>query len=160
MVLKQPEDKTSQPPEILKSLLNQEGFRLTSQRQKILSLFEEEFTDHHLSAEEIHQKLVEKGEKISFSTIYRALHIMVDLSLLRELELAEGRKFYELCTPLAHQHHHLVCIQCGGVNEFTDDQITQVSSRETVRFGFSFVNSQFTVYGVCSHCQAALQPKA
>lgn len=156
MTYQRPEDDVVQHPDILKSLLNQEGFRLTNQRQKILELFEAAPSSQHLSAEEIHLKLAHQGEKISFSTIYRALHVMVDLSLLRELELAEGRKFYELNTPFASPHYHLVCVQCGEVNEFTDDQVVQVSARETQQQGFSLVNSQFTVYGICPCCQEAI----
>ena len=87
-------------PGLLKETLNRKGFRLTVQRQKILALFEAHANRHHLSAEEIHQYLGEQGEKISVSTVYRALHVMVKLGLLQELELAEGRKYYELQSPL------------------------------------------------------------
>ncbi|NJL49994.1 MAG: transcriptional repressor [Leptolyngbyaceae cyanobacterium SM2_5_2] len=139
--------------DFLKEILNKEGFRLTSQRQKILELFNAEGGEHHLCAEEIHQKLAEQGEKISVSTVYRALHVMVNLGLLQELELAEERKYYELRSPVLHQHHHLVCVHCGEVNEFEDAIITQVSGHETQERGFSLLNSQFTVYGICPRCQ-------
>jgi Fur family ferric uptake transcriptional regulator len=157
MVSKKLESLSDEHPEILKSLLNQEGFRLTSQRQKILDLFETTFQGHHLSAEEIQRHLSKQGESISFSTIYRALHVMVNLGLLRELELSEGRKFYELSTPFVEQHHHLVCVQCGTVHEFEDDIITQSSAREAELQGFSLLNCQFTVYGICSECKADLE---
>ncbi len=137
----------------LKEILNKEGFRLTSQRQKILDLFNTEATGHHLCAEDIHQHLARQGEKISVSTVYRALHVMVNLGLLQELELAEERKYYELRNPILHQHHHLVCVHCGEVNEFEDVTITQVSSAETQERGFSLLNGQFTVYGICPRCQ-------
>jgi Fur family ferric uptake transcriptional regulator len=140
-------------PGLLKETLNRKGFRLTVQRQKILALFEAHANRHHLSAEEIHQYLGEQGEKISVSTVYRALHVMVKLGLLQELELAEGRKYYELQSPLWQQHHHLVCVQCGDVKEFEDDAITEVTAQETQDRGFALLNGQFTVYGLCPHCQ-------
>ncbi len=143
-------------PELLRTALNKEGFRFTSQRQKILDLFQASALGHHLSAEEIHQQLVEQGEKISFSTIYRALHVMVQLGLLQELELAEGRKYYELNTPFMDQHHHLVCVQCGEVEEFEDATMAQVGSSESATRGFSLLNCQFTVYGICPSCQSLL----
>ena len=129
---------------------------MTSQRQKILDLFDSDNLNRHLSAEEVHQALAEQGERISFSTIYRALHMLVGLGLLQEVELAEGRKLYELSTPFTQPHHHLLCVHCGTYNEFTDDQITQVSTRETLQRGFSLVDCQFTVLGVCPECQARL----
>jgi Fur family ferric uptake transcriptional regulator len=146
-------DNESLGSDFLKEALNKEGFRLTSQRQKILDLFNNEIRGHHLCAEEIHQRLAEQGEKISVSTVYRALHVMVNLGLLQELELAEERKYYELRSPILSQHHHLVCVHCGEVNEFEDYNITQVSGNETQERGFSLLNSQFTVYGICPHCQ-------
>lgn len=146
----------NQEPELLKTVLNKEGFRFTSQRQKILDLFQSAALGHHLNAEEIHQQLLDQGEKISFSTIYRALHVMVRLGLLQELELAEGRKYYELNTPFMNQHHHLVCVHCGDVKEFEDAKMTQVGSHESASHGFSLLNCQFTVYGICPSCQSLL----
>ncbi|NJL45092.1 MAG: transcriptional repressor [Leptolyngbyaceae cyanobacterium SM2_3_12] len=142
------------PTTPLKSILNQEGFRLTNQRQKILDLFHLPAKSHHLSAEEIHQHLADQGEKISLSTIYRALHVMVGLGLLQELELAEGRKYYEIIAPALDRHHHLVCIHCGAVNEFEEPTVMQVSAVETESRGFSLLNCQFTVYGICPNCQS------
>ncbi|MBD2111027.1 MULTISPECIES: Fur family transcriptional regulator [Cyanophyceae] len=146
----------NQEPELLKTVLNKEGFRFTNQRQKILDLFQSAALGHHLNAEEIHQQLLDQGEKISFSTIYRALHVMVRLGLLQELELAEGRKYYELNTPFMNQHHHLVCVHCGDVEEFEDAKMTQVGSNESASHGFSLLNCQFTVYGICPSCQSLL----
>lgn len=155
MTSESPEANSSGQHNMLKSILNQEGRRLTSQRQKILALFENSFQDKHLSAEEIHQQLSQQGEKISLSTIYRTLHVMVDLGIVREVELADGRKYYELSTPFASQHHHLVCVQCGAVTEFEDDRVTKNSQRETVDRGFALLNCQFTVYGICPKCQCS-----
>ncbi|MBE9138910.1 transcriptional repressor [Nodosilinea sp. LEGE 07088] len=146
----------NQEPDLLKTVLNKEGFRFTSQRQKILDLFQATPLGHHLNAEEIHQQLLDQGEKISFSTIYRALHVMVRLGLLQELELAEGRKYYELNTPFMEQHHHLVCVHCGEVLEFEDTKMTQVGHGESATRGFSLLNCQFTVYGICPSCQSLL----
>lgn len=143
--------------EVLRTTLRKGGRRLTDQRKKIVALFETSYRLDHLSAEEIHQKLSHQSERISLSTIYRTLHVMVDLGILREVELAEGKKYYELSTPFASQHHHLVCVQCGEVSEFEDDRVTRTSRRETGERGFSLLNCQFTVYGICPQCQQAIQ---
>lgn len=139
--------------DILRSRLNQQGLRLTGPRQKILDLFIMTPDGEHLSAEDIHCQVTTKGEKISYSTIYRALHMMVDLGIMREVELAEGRKYYELKTSLAKQHHHLVCVQCGEVHEFEDHRVTKASRQETLGHGFLLRDCQFTVYGICQTCQ-------
>lgn len=149
------EDQDGTSAELLKQVLNREGFRMTNQRQKILDLLQEA-NSNHLSAEEIHQALRRQGERISISTVYRALHVMVGLGLLQELELAEERKYYELKNPVLTQHYHLVCVQCGEVEEFTNTVITEVTSQETQDQGFVLLNSQFTIYGICPGCQRAI----
>ncbi|HEY9889280.1 MAG TPA: transcriptional repressor [Candidatus Obscuribacterales bacterium] len=138
--------------EALRLILNQEGFRFTDQRQKILDVIRNTANGKHLSAEDIYQQLAEEGEKIGISTIYRALHLMVNLGLLRELALSEERKFYELCNPLISAHHHLVCVQCGKVQEFEDASILKLGSNEALNRGFSLLDCQFTVYAICADC--------
>ena len=149
-----------QHSETLKSLLNQEGFRFTNQRQKILEIFKNTSEGHHLSAEEIYQQLSDQGENIGISTIYRALHLMVKLGLVQELGLAEGRKYYELSTPFTNQHHHLVCVQCGVVQEFEEDYITKVGIGEADLRGYSLLNCQFTVFALCPDCQTLYSEQA
>jgi Fur family ferric uptake transcriptional regulator len=153
MLPNEPDVNSQNQFDLLKVRLNQKGQRLTNQRQKILDVFSNALEGQHLSAEEIHHQVIQQGDRISYSTIYRALHTMVDLGILREVELAEGRKYYELSSPFAHQHHHLVCVQCGEVQEFEDSRVTKVSQRETVGHGFLMQNCQFTVYGICRRCQ-------
>jgi Fur family ferric uptake transcriptional regulator len=97
----------------LKAELNARGWRLTPQREKILHFFQNLPRGNHLSAEELHELLEQRGEGISLSTIYRSVKLMSRMGILRELELAEGHKHYELNQPYPHQHHHLVCIQCN-----------------------------------------------
>ena len=68
----------------LKSKLNDQGHRLTSQRKKILNIFQTLPQGKHLSAEDIYTCLKQQQESISLSTIYRTLHLMVHMGLLRE----------------------------------------------------------------------------
>jgi Fur family ferric uptake transcriptional regulator len=153
MTSDRPEANLAGQHEKLKLTLHKEGRRLTSQRKKILALFEAVDQGDHLTADVIYQQLSQQGEKIGLSTIYRTLHVMVDLGILREVELAEGKKYYELSTPFTSPHHHLVCVQCGAVSEFEDSRITNTSQWETLERGFALVDCQFTVFGICPQCQ-------
>lgn len=145
-------EQGSNQPEVLKMLLNQEGFRLTNQRRKILEVIKNAPDGEHLSAEDIYQQLSESGEKIGVSTIYRALHLLVNLGLIRELALSEERKFYELCQPFVSAHHHMVCAQCGMVQEFEETLILDLGGEEAIRRGFSLIDCQFTVHVICDRC--------
>jgi Fur family ferric uptake transcriptional regulator len=133
----------------LKAELNSRGWRLTPQREKILLIFQELPKGNHLSAEELHQLLEEQAEVISLSTIYRSVKLMTKMGILRELELAEGHKHYELNQPHPHHHHHLVCIQCNRTLEFKNDSILKHSLKQSEKEGFQLIDCQLTVMAIC-----------
>jgi Fur family ferric uptake transcriptional regulator len=101
----------------LRTELNERGWRLTPQREIILDIFQNLPNGNHLSAEDLFEVLRLKGENISLSTIYRTLKMMSRMGILRELELAEGHKHYEINQP-SHHHHHLICVKCNKAIEF------------------------------------------
>lgn len=133
----------------LKAELNARGWRLTPQREKILQIFQNLPKGEHLSAEELHGYLSEQGEKISLSTIYRSVKLMARMGILRELELAEGHKHYELNHPHPNHHHHIVCIQCNKTLEFQDDSILKHSLKQCKKEGFQLIDCQLTVMTIC-----------
>jgi Fur family ferric uptake transcriptional regulator len=133
----------------LKAELNARGWRLTPQREKILQIFQNLPKGEHLSAEELHGCLDQEGEKISLSTIYRSVKLMARMGILRELELAEGHKHYELNHPHPNHHHHIVCIQCNKTLEFQDDSILKHSLKQCKKEGFQLIDCQLTVMTIC-----------
>ncbi|MGC9504300.1 Fur family transcriptional regulator [Baaleninema sp.] len=137
--------------EAFKAELNQLGLRLTPQRETILRVFQELPKGEHLSAEDLYQCLQEKEtkKKISLSTIYRSLKLMTHLGLLRELELAEGHKHYELNQPQPYHHHHLVCVKCNKTIEFKSDSVLKIGIKTTNKEGFHLLDCQLTIHGVC-----------
>ena len=135
----------------LKDKLNNKGYRATSQRQKVLRIFMSLPQGEHLSAEELHSTLVAEGNRISLSTVYRTLHLMVSIGLLRELELAEGHKHYELSRP-SRDHHHLVCLNCNQTLEFSESFITDIGEKTAQNAGYQVLDCQLTLYGICDRC--------
>jgi Fur family ferric uptake transcriptional regulator len=71
------------------------------------------------------------------------------MGILRELELAEGHKHYELNQPYPHHHHHLVCIQCNKTIEFNNDSILKQSLKQCEKEGFQLIDCQLTVMTIC-----------
>jgi Fur family transcriptional regulator, ferric uptake regulator len=134
-------------PNSFRAELNEKGRRLTPQREKILQVFQTLPQGKHLSADDLHKILEEKQEDISLSTVYRTVKIMARMGILRELELAEDHKHYEISTS-AH-HHHVVCIQCSRTIEFENDLILQQSIRQVEQYGWQMIDCQFTIYGIC-----------
>ena len=131
----------------LKSELNSRGWRLTPQREKILHIFQNLPKGNHLSAEDLYELLEKRNEGISLSTIYRSVKLMSRMGILRELELAEGHKHYELHQ--AHHHHHIVCVQCNRTVEFNNDSILKQSLKQCEKEGFQLIDCQLTVTTIC-----------
>ncbi|MFM7449954.1 MAG: Fur family transcriptional regulator [Leptolyngbyaceae cyanobacterium] len=142
----------------LKAELNERGWRLTPQRETILQVFQNLEEGHHLSAEDLYNVLQSQGEAISLSTIYRTLKLMARMGILRELELAEGHKHYELNQPHPHYHHHLICVRCSKTIEFKSDSILKVGSKTAEKQGFHLLDCQLTIHAVCPACQRSLLP--
>jgi len=133
----------------LKAELNSRGWRLTPQRETILHVFQNLARGNHLSAEELYDLLKQRGEPISLSTIYRSVKLMSRMGILRELELAEGHKHYELNQPFPHHHHHLVCIQCNQTVEFKNDSILKQGMKQVEKEGLQLIDCQLTIHTIC-----------
>ncbi|NEO68020.1 transcriptional repressor [Moorena sp. SIO3H5] len=133
----------------LKAELNARGWRMTPQRETILHVFQNLPRGTHLSAEELHDLLEQREEGISLSTIYRSVKLMSRMGILRELELAEGHKHYELNQPFPHHHHHLVCIQCNQTVEFKNDSILKQGMKQVEKEGLQLIDCQLTIHTIC-----------
>ena len=142
----------------LKAELNERGWRMTPQRETILQVFQNLNKGQHLSAEDLYQLLQSQDEKISLSTIYRTLKLMARMGILRELELAEGHKHYELNQPYPYHHHHLICVRCNKTIEFKSDSILKVGSKTAKKEGYHLLDCQLTIHAICPTCQRSLLP--
>jgi Fur family transcriptional regulator, ferric uptake regulator len=142
----------------LKAELNERGWRMTPQREQILQVFQNLNKGHHLSAEDLYQLLQSENQHISLSTIYRTLKLMARMGILRELELAEGHKHYELNQPYPYHHHHLICVRCNKTIEFKSDSILKVGSKTAKKEGYHLLDCQLTIHAICPSCQRALMP--
>ncbi|NEQ96945.1 MAG: transcriptional repressor [Cyanothece sp. SIO2G6] len=139
--------------EMLKQQLNDQGLRFTPQRLKILKIFQSLPRGTHWSAEELHEELLAQAERISLSTVYRTLHIMTRMGILRELELAEEHKHYELNRSPSGQHHHLICVHCNRILEFAEAGVDKIGGKQADAMGYHVLDCQLNLYGVCPDCQ-------
>ena len=140
-------------PSPLESGLRLDGKRMTPQRKKVLSLFEEIGSGIHLSAEEVHSKLTSSGERVSLATIYRTLRLLVKMTFLNELDLSEGGNRFELLSHDHPDHHHLVCVRCGLTEEFESEPVLIAALSAAENLGFQLIESILNVRGICPNCQ-------
>jgi Fur family transcriptional regulator, ferric uptake regulator len=136
-------------PSSLKAELNEKGWRMTPQRQTIFSIFQDLPQGEHLSVEDLHEILQSQKLEISISTIYRTVKLMARMGVLRELELAEGHKHYEINAVSAHHHHHMVCVQCNRTIEFENDTVSKQSVKQVQKSGYHLIDCQLTIFAIC-----------
>src|ERR671922_310161 len=94
--------------------LRSEGHRMTQQRDVLLDVIEH--AGAHLDADGLYRLARERDNRISLSTVYRTLSLLKRHDLVDELHLSEEHHHYEAKS--ADQHYHLVCTECGAVEEF------------------------------------------
>ena len=140
-------------PSPLASGLRLDGKRMTPQRKKVLSLFEEIGSGIHLSAEEVHAKLTDSGERVSLATVYRTLRLLVKMTFLNELDLSEGGNRYELLSHDHPDHHHLICISCGRTEEFENKAVIKAGEEAAKNLGFKLLESSLNVRALCPLCK-------
>lgn len=142
----------------MKAELNERGWRMTPQRETMLLTFQNLPESTHLSAEELCELLEKQGNSISLSTIYRNLKLMARMGILRELELAEGQKRYEINQPAPHHHHHLICVRCNKTIEFKNDAVLKVGAKMAEKSGYHLLDCQLLIQAVCPSCQRSIVP--
>jgi Fur family transcriptional regulator, ferric uptake regulator len=149
---------TAYTPDALKSELHERGWRMTPQREVILTWFQNLEKGEHLSAEDLCELLQAQGERVSLSTIYRNLKMMARMGILRELELSEGQKRYEINQPAPHHHHHLICVRCNKTIEFKNDSVLKAGAKMAQKSGYHLLDCQLLIQAICPACQRSLLP--
>lgn len=130
--------------------LKDAGLKSTHSRRKILELLEQQ-EPRHLTAEDIYQLLKASDESISLATVYRVLTQFENAKLVLRHTFEAGRAVYELAND--HHHDHLVCLECGTVQEFMDDVIEIRQQQVAKKAGFTMYDHNLTIYGICAKCQ-------
>jgi Fur family ferric uptake transcriptional regulator len=130
--------------------LKQAGLKVTMPRLKILQSLENA-TKRHMSAEDVYRKLVKTGEEIGLATIYRVLTQFEAAGLVKRHNFEGGHSVFEIDE--GDQHDHLVCIQCGRVEEFVDEVIKERQQKIAAQTGFIMTDYSLNIYGVCEDCR-------
>jgi Fur family ferric uptake transcriptional regulator len=93
---------------------------------------------------------------VSLATVYRTLRLLSSMDLLRELELPEGGRRFELAAGDHHRdHHHLVCVRCGLTEEFESQAVLQAGEQAAQHHGFRLLECVLNVRALCRSCAAA-----
>ena len=127
--------------------LKDSGLKATLPRRKVLELFEQSKV-RHLSAEDVYRSLIADGIDIGLATVYRVLTQFEQAGLLSRQHFETGKAVFELNQ--GGHHDHLVCLQCGRVEEFYDAEIEKRQSEVARKGGFALRGHSLALYGDCT----------
>lgn len=131
--------------------LKNAGLKITLPRLKILQILENA-KNPHLSAEAIYKSLIEMGEDVGLATVYRVLAQFEAAGLIKRHSFEGGHSVFELSQ--GEHHDHLVCIECGKIEEFFDLLIEERQELIAQKADFKMTDHALTIYGLCLPCQS------
>ena len=127
--------------------LKRAGMRVTNQRSLIMEIIRR----GHLDADEIYRRARVKEPRLSLSTVYRALQMFKKLGLIEELHFDESRHHYEMKP--STEHHHLVCLGCGRVIEFSLPLSRYIKRTVPEARNFDIAETEVRMTGYCAKCR-------
>jgi Fur family ferric uptake transcriptional regulator len=127
--------------------LKESGLKATLPRRKILELFESSKV-RHLSAEDVYKTLMSEGIDVGLATVYRVLTQFEQAGLLTRQNFEHGKAVFELNQ--GGHHDHLVCLQCGRVEEFYDPDIERRQTEVARQRGFALHGHSLALYADCT----------
>ncbi|WP_290653249.1 ferric iron uptake transcriptional regulator [Aquisalimonas sp.] len=130
--------------------LKKAGLKTTLPRVRVLELLQSlqgKQRQHHLTAEEVYRRLSDAGSDFSLATVYRVLSHFESAGLVKRHHFEGGQARFELAD--GGHHDHIVCVNCGKVEEFVDDVIENRQKRIAQQRQFDLREYSLVLYANC-----------
>jgi len=136
---------------LFKSWISGKGLKATKQRQEILNIF---LHSHgHKNLAQIYAQVAKVNSKIGYTTVYRTLKLLTRCGLAVQRKFADGETRYEPSSGGNH-HDHLICLRCGKIIEFEDEDIEALQNGIAERYRFKISHHRMELYGQCADCSS------
>jgi Fur family ferric uptake transcriptional regulator len=129
--------------------LKSTGLKATLPRLKILDVFQRG-AQRHMTAEDVFRVLLEERSDIGLATVYRVLTQFEQAGILSRSHFEGGKAVYELNE--GTHHDHMVCLDCGRVEEFYDAEIEKRQQAVAKAKGWVVHDHTMALYGQCADC--------
>jgi Fur family ferric uptake transcriptional regulator len=136
--------------------LKSSGLKATVPRIKVLEIFHRA-PRRHLSAEDVYKVLLTESADVGLATVYRVLMQFEQAGLLTRSNFESGKAVFELNQ--GQHHDHLVCLDCGRVEEFYDAEIERRQRAVTTARGFELREHTLALYAHCTKSDCATRGK-
>jgi Fur family transcriptional regulator, ferric uptake regulator len=105
------------------------------------------------SAQEIHDLLADKGERVGLATVYRTLAALAEAGVVDMLRNEDGEAIYRRCS--TSHHHHLVCRTCGATVEVEGPAVERWTQSIATEHGYADISHDLEIFGTCPGCRTA-----
>lgn len=129
--------------------LKDHGFKITPQRQEIISLLTRE--NRHMTVEEIYAKILHRYPNLSLDTVYRNVGVLERLNVLDRTDFGDGKGRYKLIENNGHRHH-LICLKCGCSEEMDFCPLDYIDHQKIRDKNFFIKKHKFEIFGYCFKC--------
>ena len=136
--------------------LKSSGLKATLPRIRILEVFQKT-QRRHMTAEDVYKTLLAEGSDIGLATVYRVLMQFEQAGLLSRNHFESGKSVFELNQ--GSHHDHLVCLDCGRVEEFFDPEIESRQRAVAQARGFELQDHALSLYAACSKVDCPHKPR-
>ncbi|NCN70318.1 MAG: ferric iron uptake transcriptional regulator [Rhodoferax sp.] len=137
--------------------LKSTGLKATLPRLKILEIFQTG-QQRHMTAEDVFRVLVQEGSDVGLATVYRVLAQFEQADILLRSHFESDKAVYELNE--GQHHDHLVCLDCGRVEEFFDAEIEHRQHAVAKAKGFTIADHALSLYAHCTRGNCPHRPAA
>jgi len=131
----------------LSELLRDRGLRATSQRVVMHRLLRDRA--RHVSAEELLSEAGERLPGVSLPTVYATLELFEQLGIVRRVNGGGGTLLWDT---RADTHHHMICRDCGRIEDMEASVDLERARHSAVRTGFEPDRAEVVVSGLCATC--------
>jgi Fur family ferric uptake transcriptional regulator len=141
------------PDQILADLLAARGYRITAPRRHVLEALLA--SDAPLSAAEIHRRLGDR--RINLASVYRTVRLFLRLRILSVTDSTNGGQRFELADPFTGHHHHLICRECGKIEDLDGcllegKLLSALKRRVRQSRRFRIADHELRLIGACGDC--------
>jgi len=131
--------------------LKRRNMKVTQSRLKLIDLIAQ--YGKHFEVEELVNWIASRGDKsVSRSTVYRTIKLLQDFGVIKEVIKQNNRTIYEFVAGKAH-HDHLVCMECGKIIEFVNEDIEKLQDEVCEQYNFQPTHHRLEIFGLCSECR-------
>ncbi len=134
-----------------KRYLKRRNMKITQSRLDLIDLLAS--YGRHFEVEELVNWVASRTDRrVSRSTVYRTIKLLQEFGAIKEVIKQNNRTIYEFVVGKPH-HDHLVCVECGKIIEFVNEDIENLQDEVCREYDFEPMNHRLEIFGICSECR-------